>query len=151
MAEQKSGNGKSGSGLLGKVWDGVTGILTISQRLENHAKLVDEKLSGISKRLDDTRDGIDKRMDETRDGIDRRLDGIGKRLDETRDGIGKRLDEMLDSNKEMRGILISTGNMVAAINAGNEKIEKRLDNLSGRFEKIEGALIDRGVARQRSN
>ncbi|MGB0061059.1 hypothetical protein [Candidatus Binatus sp.] len=110
MADRKSGNGKGGNGLLGKVWDGVTGILTISQRLENHAKLFDEKLSGI----------------------------------------GKRLDEMRDSDKEMRGILISTSNMAAATNAGNEKIEKRLDNLSGRLEKLEGALIDRGVSRQRN-
>jgi hypothetical protein len=110
MAGQKSEGAKSGNGLLGKVWDGVTGILTISQRLENHAKLMDEKLTGI----------------------------------------GRRLDEMRDSDKEMRAILMSTSNLAAATNAGNEKIEKRLDNLSGRFEKLEGVLIDRGVSRQRN-
>jgi hypothetical protein len=119
MADAKE---KGGNGLLAKVWDGVTGILTISQRLENHAKLVDEKISGI-----------------------------GRRLDEMRDGIGRRLDEMRDSDKEMRGLLVSTSNMTAANSAGNEKIEKRLDNLSGRFEKLEGVLIDRGASRQRSN
>ena len=110
MAEQKRGNGKGGNGQLGKVWDGVTGILTISQRLESHAKLVDEKLSGI----------------------------------------GKRLDEMRESDKEMRGIMISTSNLAAANHAGNEKIERRLDNLSGRFEKLEGVLIERGAARHRN-
>lgn len=56
-----------------------------------------------------------------------------------------------DSDKEMRGLLVSTSNMTAANSAGNEKIEKRLDNLSGRFEKLEGVLIDRGASRQRSN